>query len=289
MEKVFILGNPRSGTSLFRLMLNQHSEIVAPPECGYLQWWYPKYKDWTEKDNFSVRLDLFLNDLFVSKKIETWELDRQKLKDFIIQKNPENYGALGACVYLAYDSQHENIRVIADKNNYYINHILQLKNIWSDAKFIHLVRDGRDVACSYIDVDRLKTDSPYKPKLPINIEQIAYEWKKNNRTIAQLNIDNPENYLLIKYEDIIIQTKNTLTEVCKYLNLNFEFSMLDYYNQKNAGKAEPAQTLDWKKKTQEKPDHKKIKRHQYDLTAEQIKIFNRIAATELKFYGYASE
>ena len=36
MDKVFILGNPRSGTSLFRLMLNSHSMINATPECGFL-------------------------------------------------------------------------------------------------------------------------------------------------------------------------------------------------------------------------------------------------------------
>ena len=286
MQKLFILGNPRSGTSLFRLMLNQHSEIVAPPECGFLQWWYPIYKDWTEKDNFSNRLELFLSDLFSSKKIETWELNREKLKNFIIAKNPADYGALVACVYLSYESQPDNIRVIADKNNYYISHIPELKAIWPDAKYIHLIRDGRDVACSYIDVDKLKTISPYKPTLPVNIEQIALEWIENNTAIAQLNKENTENFLLVKYEDIIVQTQKALTEVCAFLELNFEFNMLDYYRQKDAGKTEPIQTLDWKKKTQEKPDHKKINRYKFDLTEEQIKLFNRVAIKELKFYGY---
>ncbi|MFW5793380.1 MAG: sulfotransferase family protein [Bacteroidota bacterium] len=289
MQKIFILGNPRSGTSLFRLMLNQHSEIVAPPESGFLQWWYHKYNDWTKKDNFSNRLELFLNDLFTSKKIETWVLDREKLKNFIIAKNPADYGTLIGCVYLAYKSQSDNIRVIADKNNYFISHIPELKSIWPDAKFIHLIRDGRDVACSYIDVDKLKTDSPYKPKLPINIEQIANEWIKNNRTIAQLHKENSENYFLIKYEDIISKTQKALRGVCDFLDLNFEYNMLDYYNQKNVSKAEPLQTLDWKEKTRDKPDPKKIKRYKHDLNQEQIKLFNRIAEPELKLYGYTCE
>jgi hypothetical protein len=45
-KQVFIIGNPRSGTSLLRIMLNSHSSMVVPPECGFIQWWYQKYKDW---------------------------------------------------------------------------------------------------------------------------------------------------------------------------------------------------------------------------------------------------
>lgn len=289
MKHIFILGNPRSGTSLFRIMLNQHREIVAPPECGFLQWWYPKYKDWVEEDNFGKRLELYLNDLFKSKKIETWELNRDKLKSIILQRTPKNYGELGTSVYLAYDPKPENIHVIADKNNYYIKYINNLKAIWPDAKFIHLIRDGRDVACSYIDMSKLKTDSPYKPKLPVEIEKIAHEWIKNNSAISQLNSENPENYFLIRYEDIISQTEKKLKEVCNFLGINFEFNMLNYYDQKDTCKIEPPKMLDWKKKTLEKPDPQKISRFQTDLTEEQIKLFNRIAEKELKFYGYTSE
>lgn len=286
MKEIFILGNPRSGTSLFRLMLNQHSEIVAPPECGFMQWWYTKYKDWTEKDNFSKRLELFLNDLFTSKKIETWDIDIKKLRDFILAKDPKNYGDLAKCVYLIYDLQPENIKVIADKNNYYIHHIDDLKSIWPDAKFIHLIRDGRDVACSYIDMGKLKTNSPYKPELSVNIELIAKEWISNNLTISRSKEEDSEDYLLIKYENIIEQTQSTLTEVCTFLDLSFESNMLDYYNPNNLNRSEPAKTFDWKRKTREKPDPNRIGRYKTDLTEEQIKKFNLIAETHLKYYGY---
>lgn len=288
MKRIFILGNPRSGTSLFRLMLNQHSEIVAPPECGFLQWWYNKYKDWTAKDNFSKRLDLFLEDIFTSKKIETWELNRNLLRKYILTKNPQNYGDLAECVYLTYDSHPENIRVIADKNNYYINHIPELKNIWPDALFIHLIRDGRDVACSYLDVNKLQTNSPYKPQLPKSVEQIAKEWTKNNFKISQLKEDNSEKYLLVRYEDVVLNTQKTLTKVCNFFDLDFELGMLEYYKLSGAKKPEPLQTLDWKKKTLEQPDQNKINRYKIDLTEEQIYLFNKIASTELDYYGYKS-
>ncbi len=40
---IIVLGNPRSGTTMFRLMLTAHSEICIPPECGFFQWYYPDF------------------------------------------------------------------------------------------------------------------------------------------------------------------------------------------------------------------------------------------------------
>ena len=119
----FILGNPRSGTSLFRIILQQHPEIVAPPECGFSQWWLEKYHDWKEVDNNSNRLSEFLTDLLGSKKIETWELSKEKIEGIILNEQPSNYSDLVACIYFSYEDSYTGIKNIVDKNNYYINHI----------------------------------------------------------------------------------------------------------------------------------------------------------------------
>ena len=42
----FILGNPRSGTTLLRVILHSHENIIVPPECGFLTWLYKDYYDW---------------------------------------------------------------------------------------------------------------------------------------------------------------------------------------------------------------------------------------------------
>ena len=286
MVKVFILGNPRSGTSLFRLMLNQHSKIVAPPESGFMQWWLKKYKNWKTEHNITLRLDDFLNDLYSSSKFETWEINKNKLKNFIISMNPGSYGELIGCVYLFYSERPEKVQVVADKNNYYVHHIDDLQIIWPDAKYIHIIRDGRDVACSYLDIQKLRTNSPYKPKLPFTINEIAKEWINNNQNIAKLAENSSENYMLVKYEDIITDTKVKLSRVSKFIGVEYEDSMLEYYKHSTAKKCEPKETLDWKRKTLEKPDPSKINRYERDLSAEQIEQYNYIASKILKSFGY---
>ncbi|MDX8339300.1 sulfotransferase [Draconibacterium sp. IB214405] len=286
MEYIYILGNPRSGTSLFRIMLNQHSKIVSPPECGFAQWWFEKYSDWTPKDNESYRLNSFIDDLFTSKKIETWNLDRTKVLKLIKTEAPKNYGELVSCVYIAFDPYPNRIKAIADKNNYYIHHIDKLRSIWPDSKFIHIVRDGRDVACSYLEVNNLKTDSPYKPQLPLSMDKIAVEWMENNKKIEQLNEEIPDRYLLVKYEDLLTTTKEILLKICNFLDLEFEHSMLDYHKTNLKNNHEPIETLDWKRKTLEKPDITKVNRYKKDLSENQVDLFNRTAKRYLLHYGY---
>src|SRR5690606_37957059 len=125
MKKVFILGNPRSGTSLFRLMMNSHQSILAPPECGFMQWWHVKYQNWSIADSIQKnRLVEFISDLLSSKKIESWKIDRQSLLDYLLETKPTTYGELVERVYLYWGGEKRmQAKVIADKNNYYINHL----------------------------------------------------------------------------------------------------------------------------------------------------------------------
>ena len=285
-QPLFILGNPRSGTSLFRIILNNHPNIVSPPECGFSEWLYSDYRNWCKEDINSNKLELFIKDLSHCKKIETWNLDYTKLKELIIDEEPNNYSELTYCVYLLYCNDYEGIKIISDKNNYYINQIERLNDIWPEAKYIHLVRDGRDVACSYFSMNELKTESKYKPDLPQSISHIANEWKNNNKNIEQIRINFDSKYLFLRYEDIITNSMEHLKKVCDFLEIPYSETMLNYYKNTNTKLMEPEETLDWKRKTREAPDKKRIARYKSDLTDSQINEFIGIAGKTLVRYGY---
>ena len=288
MKKLFILGNPRSGTSLFRLMLNAHPDIASPPECGFLHWWYTKYKNWSVKNNNSRDIKAFAEDVLSSKKIETWTLDESELINYINRKQPGNYENLIEAVYLFWsEKNNKSPKVIIDKNNYYIHHLEDLNSIWPNANYLFLIRDGRDVACSYLDMQQLKTDSPYKPKLASKISDIAQEWNDNNLRIERfLHSLGNNRWQCIKFEELVGETEKTLQKVCHFLGLEFNQEML-YYYEKNKNKGdEPLSTLDWKKKTLEKPDAKSIDRYKALLLDIDVNIFNSNAKEALVRFGY---
>lgn len=274
----FILGNPRSGTTLLRLILNNHSLIGVPPESGFLQWWYKKYSNWSEKDTKDDnKINLFLDDILSSKKIEDWKLNKPNLKNFILSEKPKNYPEIITTIYKFYTN---NKLIIGDKNNYYINHLEDLSLIFPNAKYIHLVRDGRDVACSYKNINKLNPNLKYIPKVSSNIVDIANEWNNNIITIEKF-IQNYKS-ITIRYEDLISTPIETLKQVCTFLEVKYEDEMLNYYRNND----EPASTLHWKGKTKETIDEKNKKKYLSLLSNEELNKFSDIAHVTLKKFNY---
>ena len=288
MDKAFILGNPRSGTSLLRIMLNSHPDIVAPPECGFLQWWYSKYKSWNENSIEKKEFDCFLIDLMSSRKFETWNIQKKELKEYLKKKHPKSYLQLTECIYRFWGEKHGKVpKLIIDKNNYYIHHLALIYEAWPDSKFILLVRDGRDVACSYKEVNKLDTDSPYKPDLPNKIDIIAKEWVENNDKVIKFfkSIPSSKSHI-IRYEDVILKTEESLKNLTTFLELNYDSAMLSYYKKNQKHEIEPAKTLDWKRKTLNEPDISNISKYINKLSTEEIKYFELIASDYLEIFGY---
>ena len=285
MQRVFILGNPRSGTSLLRIMLNNHAQIASPPECGFMHWWYKKYSNWSVNDSLDGRrVNEYVTDVLSSKKMEDWKLKSSHLTDLINLNKPQDYADLSELVYLSWAQKYRKTpSAIVDKNNYYIHHLKDLEKIWPSAKYIYLVRDGRDVACSYLNLSKLETLSPYKPKLPTSIHDIAHEWIRNNQEIISfLEGRKNESYYSIRYEDLILNTKEELESLCRFLELPMDAKMLDYYLHND----EPESTMDWKMKTLEKPDAHNIGKYEQVLSIEDIATYNRIAKSLLNKFRY---
>jgi len=174
----FIIGNPRSGTTLLRLMLNAHPDITVPPECGFALWLAEKYKNYNDYDVFLYKQ--FASDVLESKKFETWDVAKNDLLDYFEEIKPTQYSDLVDCVYKTYAKKSKkNPSITGDKNNYYINHLYDINKFFPMSKFIYIIRDGRDVACSYNRVNKIGFKSKYKPNLPRGIKNIAVEWKKS--------------------------------------------------------------------------------------------------------------
>src|SRR5690606_37205451 len=99
----FILGHPRSGTSLLRSLLNAHPDVAIPPECGFLLWLYPAWKDaeWTpaNKRAFAIAVS-------DCRKFETWGLNVDYLIQEVEATNIDSYLDAASSVYMAYAKAH---------------------------------------------------------------------------------------------------------------------------------------------------------------------------------------
>lgn len=276
-QPFFIFGNPRSGTSLLRLMINNHPEIIVPPECGFTEWLYDEFGK-IEYSEYVYRH--FLSEVFKARKFETWGLSYEELLSELIEKKPRNYQELIMEIYFGYARKHgKHVKEVGDKNNYYINKIEKIENIFPGCKKIFIVRDGRDVTCSYLDLKNKDIESQYKPTLAEGIADIARQWQKSVEVMA---FWSEKGALSIRYEDLVVDPHGTLTKVCDFLSLRYSDKMLDYYNNND----EPEEFKAWKGKTFKAVETSSVARFKADLTRDQLQTFQSVAGRGLETVGY---
>ena len=277
----FIIGNPRSGTTLLRLMLTSNPKVSIPPEAGFAVWFYKKYEQ--KEINLSVLQELAC-DIYSSKKFDNWNLSLEEIKDAFNDKSIVSYTEAINKIYMLYAIKNMKPTAISgDKNNFYLSEIATILLIWPTAKFIHIIRDGRNVACSYKDINKMKLSSPSSPKLPSQITDIATEWSNNNRIISEsLKYVSPRNYVEIKLEDLISNNENILKELCRFLGVEFSPEMIEYYK----GDTSKFENMEWKKKNKEPLVTTENEKYLSFLTKDEIKTFESIGSKTLKKYGY---
>lgn len=283
-KPLFILGNPRSGTSLLRLMLHRHSKICIPPESHFFLWLERTYGS---LDNFELKK--YLKDLYNSTKFETWELNKEELFSFLSSHDIDDYTKLTCLVYQFYAIKHnkENCLFWGDKNSLWIEKLPTIKMHFPEAFYVHIVRDGRDVACSYKSLSRKKILSPYAPKLPNNIEEIAMNWHYSVAEVEAffLNQVSKANRITVHYEQLLKQPEEVLSQILNKLQLPFEPQQLKYF-EKPKHEIEPEEFFAWKEKLLSPPDLNNIGKFEKELTIQEIEAFNIIAFDTLKMFGY---
>lgn len=274
----FILGNPRSGTSLFRLMLNNHPDITVPPECGFSDWLYTKLVG--EKFN-KATYGKFLEEVFLTRKFETWGLDFKEVLKIIEKEEPATYQEFVCAIYRSYAVKlgKGEASLIGDKNNYYIDRLESINAMFPECKKVFIVRDGRDVACSYLELRNKKVESKYSPVLADEIEEISSEWSRSVETMLKWVEKGAKK---IKYEELVSNPEGTLADVCDFLGVEYSGGMLNFYKNND----EPESFKIWKGKTFEPLSPSSVGRYKHDLSLHQRKAFEHNCRDDLVALGY---
>jgi hypothetical protein len=288
LKPFFILGNPRSGTSMFRLMLNRHSKIVVPPECGYLLWYYDKYRSADFID--SAVIHAFVEDVCVAKKFETWGLSADEISNYLTRQCPLTYADACAQVHRLYAISKGKVPTLwGDKNNYYVAECQRLFELYPDAKFLFLIRDPRDVFTSYVDLSNLKTNSQYAPRLTVSAEEFSQEWATNLKRMDRLAaLLQDDSFKYVRYEDVIRDSKETMEDVLAFLDLTLEDEVLAPRGETQFIEREPVDTLDWKKLTMKAPDRSRIGRFRDVISGPDLHVVEDVCHAGMSRFFYSS-
>jgi hypothetical protein len=219
----FIIGRPRSGTTLLQTLFGMHPNVVIPPESAVIKESYEGFKhieNWRKRD-----IKRFSAFLFRVRKFEGWNIDLKKIESTLIEhKGILNFPTIVRIVYSLYSSgQDKNIMVIGDKNPRYSKYPETMQKIIPGAKFIHVVRDHRDHILSMQRTGLLNGNLPL----------IAYFWKKSQIKMFKFIKNNPDDVISVRYEDFVEDPEKNLVEMCRFLGISFDPDLLKFYDNKD--------------------------------------------------------
>jgi hypothetical protein len=275
----FIIGRPRTGTTLLRSLFDAHPNVQIPWECQFILNLYPKYGKlelWNPET-----LEQFYADLLHQWQFSAWNIDHEKLqKDLQACAGETTYAMVCQLVYLNHISFYpkEEIRLIGDKNHGYTIYTERLIKLFPGAKFVYILRDYRDTYQSVKNVDF---------ELPV-VSIVVYKWKYFYKKAFEASKKYPDSFYFIRYEDLVTDSVLHLKKICQFLDVPFIPGVFDFYKMK--GKAEekyPADILQKHHKSLFNPvNTSRIGLWEKSMSSRQIKIADHVAGKWADQAGY---
>ena len=212
----FVVGSGRSGTTLLRAILAANPVLSVPPESYVLERLLGVRRR-LERDG---RLDApaFLRELDEDVRFRQWGLPTSAVADELAAGGPTDLAGGVRAVYAAYAHAEGRTRW-ADKTPLYVLSVLPLADLLPEAVFVHLVRDGRDVATSYLGV-------PFGPRTLLGA---AARWRRHVQAgRAAGSVLGPGRYLEVRYEDLVADPEPVVRAICDLAGLTWDPAMLDH-------------------------------------------------------------
>lgn len=216
-EPIFVYGALRSGTTVFRLMLNAHDRIQNPGEVDFLF-------DFLQPDATGPG---------------GWRYDFDRLKDNRIFKAHDLQipkGQDGLDLFQNFLQQFQDRKPDAVLTMNLHRHADQVAHIAPKSRIIHMLRDPRDVARSSVIM---------------GWAGLSY-YGVNHWMVTEQSWDaadfSTDQVLTLKFEDLMADLESRLTEVCDFLGVPFSTKMLSYHQNTTYGPPDPKLAEQWRRK-----------------------------------------
>jgi len=227
----FILGRPRSGTTLLSTLFDAHPNVKIPPEFPIMLPLYQKFrkvKDWDEQTILSFVAFIFEHNVFIHRTLENLKIDRGAftanlmslahkgtIQDFLKKVNEQGFSIFPK----------QEILQIGDKNPVYSIYIRRFLKIFPEARFICIIRDYRD---NYVSMRKL---SDLRLEAPILTLQV-YRWRYVASLFLRCKKQYPDRIRIIRYEDLVTNKSEVLADLCQFIGIPFDPTVFDFYKKK---------------------------------------------------------
>ena len=274
-EPIFIIGTERSGSNLLRLMLNAHSRIAIPHPPHIMRDFSPIVTLYGDLNNDAI-FHRLVRDVVkvVEMHFSPWQIKPEITQVMARAPSRSLYG-----IYCAlYEIHRESVGKPrwGCKSTFMYRHIDEIRQHHRKPRFLHLVRDPRDVAAS-ADSSVFSKFHPY---------HVGLLWAKEQGEISSCFRSKEKNLILtVRYEDLVSSPEATIARIMEFLGEEFEKSQMEYFRTQEAVSLARLSTS-WKN-CNSPISQNSVGRFKKDLKPEAVKWVELAAANMMAEFGYS--
>lgn len=268
---IFIIGVGRSGTTLLRLMLDSHSHIAIPPESHFFVPYYRKYK---VRDLGGKQEVLEVAQQILSEpRVRRWDLAIHP--EQLDLRNCTNLPAIIEEIYRLYAKKCGK-EIWGDKTPIYSQYIYMLEKMFPTARYIHIIRDGRDVALSIMN----------QPWGPDDFVSAMEYWARNiTCTRSMLQMLPEDRFVELRFEQLVADPEAEIKRIAGFLGVAFEPDMVHAYANR-ASKKMGALIHSVHPHLKEAPSMNQVFKWKQQLNSADQALAHQVAGSELEELGY---
>lgn len=268
----FIIGSGRSGTTLLRAMFDSHPDMAIPFESYFVADMAMVKDRYHEGGVFDP--DHYVNDMLGYYRFQRWELPEDQVRDRYAKEAPPDFADAVRLAYRMYAEAQGKSRY-GDKTPRYVTTVPVLAETFPESIFIHIIRDGRNVALSYLEMEWG----------PDNLKKAAKKWKERvevgRRDGGALG---PRRYTEIRYEDLVGDPEGEMARLADFVGIEIHPAMFRYYER--ADEIRKGANYPHRHQHISKPPTKNLRDWRTIMSDEDIELFDGIAGDLLHELGY---
>lgn len=264
-DPVFIVGAPRSGTTLLRAMLNRHPRIGLSDETYYFYYVYLRRRTFGDLADPANRKSL-IESYAATQRMHRLKVDLSRLKERLMATGT-SYPAFFATILQFYAEAQGKVRA-GEKTPHHAWYVDTLLEWYPNGRVIHLVRDPRDVCASLFNVPWGRKTATANADLWVNLTRAAERGQGNPR------------FCRVRYEDIVADPERVMRELSHFIGEQYDPAMLS---------TTPVSTADkpWFLRSHDALSKDRLGAWQGQLSRDDVRLIEAGAGPLMQAMGYA--
>ena len=257
-QTFFIVGCPRSGTTLLQVMLNRHPQIIVPPETK-LFYYYHRAPVWLRRqtlDRINVDLGVQLSEELAERHVGTGEMYAELIRQYMRGQRKSNATHFG------------------EKTPEHTSRVSDIHEEFPESPLVFMYRDGRDVALSLTRV----------PWIACDLRAGITIWKRYHRELVKCRALGRDNVLFLRYEWLVTEPERAVRSVLDHLGVPYADLISpqaeDFVN------AFPERERGWKSLACSPVSDQRIGVWKRELNEQELLTVERLAEKPLRDLGY---